>query len=155
VSHPSTFLPSLQTFNLNAGLPIQTYSQTPNPVRSQHISSAAYPGQSTSHHLTSSFFKVPTCLQPTLTRSRSGHCLVTFISVNIYFLVIIAVSHPAHFFKTYVDNTFISRGISCPVAIRKICIDRLPSGLFVSKREEEVINCVVKSFLTCEIHEGL
>ena len=65
------------------------------------------------------------------------------------------MSHPAQFLKTYDDNTFISRGIRCPVAIRNFTIDRLPRGIFVSKREEEGVNCVVKSFITCEIHEGL
>jgi len=29
----------------------------------------------------------------------------------------------------------------------------VPSGIFVSKREEEGINSVVKSFINCEIHE--
>jgi len=155
VSHPSTFIPSLYKFNHNAALPIQNYSQTPNPVRPQRISSAAYPGQSTSHHLTSSFSKVPTCLQPILTRRTSGHCLVNFISVNISFPCNKCSVSTPQFLKTYTDNTFISRGIRFPVAIRNFTIDKLPSGIFVSRREEEGVNCVVKSFISCEIHEGI
>ena len=65
------------------------------------------------------------------------------------------MSQPAQFIKAYTDNTFISRGIRFPVAIRNFTIDRLPSGIFVSKREEEGVNCVVKRFISCEIHEGI
>ena len=43
--------------------------------------------QDSPHPITSpsSLSKVPNCLQPTFTRNRSGHCLVTFISVKISF----------------------------------------------------------------------
>jgi hypothetical protein len=72
--------------------------------------------------------------------------LVTFIFVKIPF---------PSFFKTYADNTFISNVIWCPVAIRNFTTDGVLRGIFVPKREEEGVNCVVKSFITCEIHEGL
>jgi len=74
-----------------------------------------------------------------------GHCLVTFISVKLSF---------PSFFKTYANNTFISNIIWCPVAIRNVTTGGVLRGIFVSKREEEGVNCLVKSFITCEIHEG-
>jgi len=59
------------------------------------------------------------------------------------------------FFKTYVDNTFIFNVICCAVALRNFTTDGVLRGIFVSKKEEEGVNWVVKSFITCEIHEGL
>jgi hypothetical protein len=63
-----------------------------------------------------------------------------------------AKPHSAHF---YFVKTFVSHVTWCPVAMRNFTTDRVLKGIFVFKGEEERVNCVVKSFITCEIQEGL
>jgi len=135
--------------------PPSTYkptAYTSNHMKSQHISSAAYPGHSTSCHLNHVNFQ-GSDLSATYIYQKDERALFGNLPLRYVFFPCNECSVSTRtllFFKTLIFHV-----MWCPVAMWNFSTDRLLRGKFVSDEEEERINCVVKSLITFEIHEGL
>jgi hypothetical protein len=132
--------------------PYKPTAYTSDHMKSQHISSAAYPGHSTSCHLSHVNFQGSN-LSATYIYQKDERALFGNLPLRYVFFPCNECSVSTRtllFFKTLIFHV-----IWCPVAMWNFSTERVLRGKFVSEGEEERINCVVKSHITFEIHEGL